>query len=62
MHEDAADQVEAYDELVSFIEGWNARQTCVSYHPDMGRVIVLHPARFEALIREQQPRDEAANA
>lgn len=51
MHEDAVDQIEAADELVQFIERWNAKQTCIAYFADTKRVIVLDQERFEALIR-----------
>lgn len=50
MHEDAADQIVDADELVAFIEAWNAKQTCLSWYPDYSRVVVLDEARFAALI------------
>ncbi|WP_375553352.1 hypothetical protein [Roseovarius mucosus] len=50
MHEDAADQIVDADELVAFIEAWNAKQTCRSWYPDHSRVVVLDEARFAALI------------
>ena len=49
-HEDAHDQIEAADELCSFIEAWNEKQTCTSWYPDYSRVIVLDEARFKALL------------
>lgn len=51
MHEDAMDQIEAADELVAFIEAWNAKQTCRSWCPDMSRVVVLDRGRFDALLK-----------
>lgn len=51
MHEDAGDQIVDADELVAFIEAWNAKQTCTSYYPDYKRVIVLDEARFKALLK-----------
>ena len=50
MHEDAADEIVDADELVAFIEAWNAKQTCVTWCPDYSRVVVLDRDRFDALI------------
>lgn len=50
MHEDAADEIVDADELVAFIEAWNAKQTCVTWYPDYSRVVVLDRDRFDALI------------
>mgnify|MGYP000566104967 CR=1 FL=1 len=49
MHEDADDQIENADELIEFINAWNAKQTCRSYSPDYSRVIVLDQVRFRKL-------------
>lgn len=49
MREDAQDQIENADELIEFINAWNAKQTCRSYYPDQSRVIVLDPIRFKQL-------------
>ncbi|MEX1034786.1 MAG: hypothetical protein WDZ54_02435 [Sneathiella sp.] len=51
-HEDAFDQIEAGDELVAFINAWNAKQTCVSWYPDYKRVVVLDEARFRQLLED----------
>lgn len=50
MHEDAADLVVDDQELLEFIEGWNKKQTCVTYYADTDRVIVLDQGRFDAMI------------
>ena len=52
LHEDAGDEIVDADELVRFIEAWNAKQTCKSWYPDYSRVIVLDEARFKALLEE----------
>jgi len=54
MHEDAGDEIVDADELVRFIEAWNAKQTCKSWYPDYSRVIVLDEARFKALLEDGQ--------
>lgn len=51
MHEDAADQIVDADGLCEFIEAWNAKQTCVSWYPDMSRVVVLDRERFEEMLK-----------
>lgn len=51
LHEEAFDQIEAGDELVAFIEAWNAKQTCKSWYPDYSRVVVLNRERFEEMLR-----------
>lgn len=51
MHEDAADQIVDADELEAFVEAWNAKQTCVSWYPDMSRVVVLDRERFEEMLK-----------
>jgi hypothetical protein len=50
MHEDAGDEIVDADELVRFLEAWNAKQTCKSWYPDYSRVIVLDEARFKTLL------------
>lgn len=50
MHEDAADQIVDADELVAFIDGWNERQTCVTYFEDRSRVIVIDQAAFDDIM------------
>jgi len=52
MHEGASDDVVDADGLHAFIAAWNAKQTCVSWHPDMRRVIVLAEERFAALLAD----------
>lgn len=51
MHEDAADEIVDADELVAFIEAWNAKQTCRSWYPDRSRVVVLNQEKFEELLK-----------
>lgn len=50
MHEDASSEIVGADDLICFIEAWNAKQTCKSWYPDYSRVIVLDEARFKALL------------
>ena len=52
MHEDAADQIVDADGLYEFIEAWNSRQTCVTWYPDMSRVVVLDRERFEKILKD----------
>ena len=52
MHEDAGDEIVDADELMRFIEAWNAKQTCKSWYPDYSRVIVLDEKRFKALLED----------
>ena len=50
MNEAAGDEIVDADDLICFIEAWNAKQTCKSWYPDYSRVIVLDEARFKALL------------
>lgn len=58
MHEDACEQIVDAGELSAFIEKWNAKQTCVSWFPDMQEVIVLDQERFDAMINGTIERRE----
>lgn len=50
MHEEASDQIVDADELVSFINAWNEKQTCVTYYEDRSRVIIIDRVAFDDIM------------
>lgn len=52
MHEESHNNIVDADELHSFLDIWNAKQTDIAYYEDQSRVIILDNERFLALIEE----------
>lgn len=50
MHEGAADEIVDREELVRFLQAWNAKQSCVGYHPDVSRIVVLDEEACRTLL------------
>lgn len=50
MHDESHNNIVAEDELQSFLDAWNAKQTDVAYFEDHSRIIILDNERFLTLI------------
>ena len=57
MHEESHNHIVDADELHSFLDVWNAKQTDIAYYEDQSRVIILDNERFLALIEGPSPND-----
>lgn len=49
-YEGADEQIVDYDELVNFVEQWNAKQHLIEYLCNLGRIIILDRERFDSFL------------
>jgi len=52
--EDAAQQINHYDELKAFISEWNAKQTLRQYYINYGRILILDKTKFNELLKQYE--------